>query len=322
MLNKLLENIRGIIGFASLFFFLSAQAGFLPPPSSPFPAAESPFAANSNNVIQRPLAYFTTLVIDGDMDVVVKTGVDRAQITVIGDPADVNHIDISNVKIQQGNDTLTISGGQQWFSKDKPLQVEISTKYLNELYLKNYHGNFQATNLNTPYFNANLDNDGSVLLSGKIGLHNLIVSGSGRTQIHGIDSKSMQVEMKGNPTVDLTGVSSLELLRAEGKGRLRLYWVNSERLMIRQVGQTHVELAGVANFVDLETADHAFFNGRYLRVKNGYVKTLDKSTADIQFLALQSVLASGDSHINFYGKPPFRSNFMAQNGAVLDMEDH
>lgn len=317
MLKKYLAQYLHLIylTLAGLTLSLSAHAGYLPPPASPFPAAQSPFSTNSMNQ-PRQLAYFTHLVISGNIDVNIKTGLRQSQIIVTGDPQDLPHI-----QVKEENDTLII-----WPDSGYPqcgiAHVEIYTQFLNNLVVKNYKGHLQALNLNTPYFNTNLDNDGSILLSGKIGLHRLVAGGKGTTQIHGINSQSVYIVMKDNPTIDLTGVANVKSIKTAGSGNVRLYWVDSDSLTIIENGKTYVDLAGIANKIYLELHDNARFNGRYLRAKDGYVKTFDRSIAEVQFLNAQSVLANEDSTISFYGKPPYKANFMGMNGAVLDMEDH
>lgn len=301
-----------ILGLLTLC--LSAKAGYLPPPGTGF-------YGNGNNVVQKFLGYFTNLEIAGNIDIEIKTGMQQSQLIITGHPQDLAHI-----HVKQENDTVMIwpdSGYPQCGRNPQGrVHIEVYTHFLNNLVLKDYQGRLQANNLNTPYFNADLDNNGTVLLNGKIGLHDLIVSGNGKNLIQNINSQSVNIVMTDNPTVDLSGVANLEMLKAEGAGNLRLYWVDSDRLTIRQNGKTTVELSGIANFVDLELKDKSHFYGQYLRVKDGYIKTWDESTAYIQFLKAQSLLANDDSTISFYGKPPYQVNFMGKNGAALDMTDH
>ncbi len=306
---------RGI--YLLLLSISSVQAGYLPPPS-PFPPAENPFYLNGPVV--RQLGYFTNIVISGNIDVDIKTGVQNSEVVLTGDKETIKQVQIS-----QKNGTLTMGLAPQFFvSYSGPARVhaEILTHYLNNLTLKKYSGHLQAINLNVPYFNANLDHSGTVLLSGKIGLDDLKVSGSGVTKIAGVDSESLSIYMQDKPAVDMTGVANVQLINASGSGRLRLYWVDSSDLSIVQSGKTWVELAGIANHVMIHLKDSAHFDGRYLRTIVGYAKTQDKSVADVQFLRSQAVLANDNSTISFYGQPPYKADFMARNGAVLDMDDH
>lgn len=311
---------KKFLAFASLsFFWVSVvQAGYLPPPGNPFPSAENPY--NPNAPVIKPLGYFTGIVLSGNIDVDIKTDSPYSQIVLTGDPEMVQQ-----VQITEKNDTVTISQAPQWFIANKkgPAKVhaDIYTRYLNDLTLKNYTGHLQAKNLNAPYLNLNLNHSGTVFLSGKLGVNQLSISGNGINQIQGIDSDYLAIQMTGNPSVDLTGVVNVQSINATG-GRLRLYWVDSNTLNVRQSGTSSIELAGVVNHLMLHLRDSAYFNGRYLRTILGYAKTYDKSVADVQFLKSQAVLANDDSTISFFGKPPYKADFMGRNGAVLDMNDH
>lgn len=285
-----------------------AQAGYLPP--------------QQGSEDQRLVGYFTSLVVSGSADIDIRTGSQQSALTLTGDPKDLQHVIVT-----EKNDTLIIrmDEGFPWYTYS-PVHITVSTQFLNNLTTQHYSGHLQASNLNTSYFNAdiNLESTGAVALNGKVGLHHLAISGSGNTQIHGINSQFVEVSMRDNAAADLTGIANLQSLNARGKGSLRLYWVDSDTdtLTIRQHDETYVELAGVAKTLDLKLYDHARFNGRYLRAKHGYIKTYDNSTADIQLLNTRAVVADNNSTINFYGKPPYKSDFMARNGAILDINDH
>jgi hypothetical protein len=71
-----------------------------------------------------------------------------------------------------------------------------------------------------------------------------------------------------------------------------------------------VELWGVAQF-----------KGRYLRAQRSFVKTHDKSVAEISTVNHQSNLATDASDIYYYNIPNTRADFMAYNGSVLDMRE-
>lgn len=310
---------KNLIGCFYFVFFLafSAHAGYLPPPASPFPKAENPFYNDTVNTAlssQRLLNYFTTIRVAGNIDIDIKTGMNQSQIIFTGDPRDIAHIHTTVV-----NDTLTIMPEPKYPYYGK-VHADVYTQFLNGLILRNYPAHLNAINLNSPYINLDLAHSGSVVLSGKIGVNHLDVSSSGTTQIHDVQSNALYIHMKDNPTVDITGVANVRLIEAEGSGNLRLYWVDSDLLTINQRGNTHIQLAGIAKRLEAELWNKAYFNGRYLRVKVSYIKTHDLSIAHIQSLKSRAAVAYDNSTIGFFGKPPFRSDLMANNGAVLDMK--
>ena len=73
--------------------------------------------------------------------------------------------------------------------------------------------------------------------------------------------------------------------------------------------------------MEVELWNHADFNGRYLRASRAFVKTHDNSVAKISAVRRQHTLASDASDIYFYNLPEMRTDFMAYDGAVLDMRD-
>lgn len=320
----MLKNaIKSCLYLGFILFFSAQAAGYLPPDKSPFPTVQSPFShvTQTNTSRQEFVTPFTRLEIDGgpltkQWDVDVKTHEKQSYIIISGDPRDLKHI-----SIESQQDTLYIRTTLD-YPQCGPIHIEIHTQYLNTLKLNGYHGRFQALNLDTHYFNADLDHQGSVVLQGKIDLRHLKVRGSGTTSIHEVNSQSVTIDLDDDAVVDMTGMANLKSVRVNGKGKLRFYWVNSELLKLRLFDQSVVELAGVTDMLYAELRDQAYFNGRYLRAKRGYVKTWDHSVADIQLLKAQAVLAQDESTINYFGNPHYRNNFMGYDGAVLDYNDH
>jgi len=286
---------------------------FLPPPADSL-------SLNIPVKEQRPVAYFTTLKIFGDMNVNLKANQRQPSLLLTGDSRDLAHVKSAVT----ADDTLSIRV-DRGYPKYGQIHADISTEYLNSLILKNFSGRLKSAPLNTPYFNASIDGSGSVSLSGKIGLHRLNLSGSSVTTIEGINSRLLKITMQDNPTAVITGFARLKSLKAEGSGHLKLYWVDSPELHVVQTGKTQVELAGVSDKLYVTLSRQALFNGRYLRAKEGYIKTTDHSIAEVQLLKTQAALARGNSTISYYNYPknsPLKSNFMGNNGAVLDMNDH
>lgn len=300
------------VGMLSFSANASSSAHFYSEPTA-FSTTTSPFYANTTTPHTQVVSPFTTLIVDGNANLDIQTGQSPSSITVNAYQNDLMH-----VHIQEVNDTLKITF-DSGYPRDGLMHIVVSTPFLNKLIVKNSHGQIQGTNLNSSYFDADVQTDNSVRLSGHIGLHHLVVRGNATVQIQDVKSSSLKVWMQDNATVDLTGMANLKSLNASGSGKLRFYWVDSNFLRIRQSGTTQVELAGIAKIVDVELSDQAYFNGRYLRAQKGYAKTFDNSKADVQFLNSQSTLANDNSLISTYGKPSYENNFMGKNGAVLNL---
>jgi hypothetical protein len=82
-----------------------------------------------------------------------------------------------------------------------------------------------------------------------------------------------------------------------------------------------VTTAGAVDVLDAELWDESRFNGRYLRGQRVFVKTHQRSVAEIAAVKRQHSLASDTSDIRFYNLSTMRADFMAFDGAVLDMRD-
>src|SRR5690606_38096143 len=105
--------------------------------------------------------------------------------------------------------------------------------------------------------------------------------GNGLVHISGVSSQNLQVSLQGNPKVQLTGMASLAKLNIDGGGWLSLYWVKSDTLTINAKKTAKIQLAGIVNRLNVELWGNAQFKGRYLRAQRSFVKTHNKSTAEI-----------------------------------------
>lgn len=315
MLRKcVLLNVFSVcVGIMSFAMSASANSHFYSE-STPFVATSSPFEASATTPQMPVMNPFTQLIIDGNVDVDIKTGQAPSSVLVTG----TGENDLMHVHVQESGETLKLKV-DSGYPRNGIMHVVVSTQYLNNLIVKNNQGRINVIGLDSSYFNADIESNTSLILNGTIGLHHLVTKNNASVHIQGINSPSLKVWMQDNSTVDLVGVANLKFLKASGSGKLRMYWVNSGFLKIRQSDSSQVELAGVAKVVDVELTDNAYFNGRYLRVDKGYAKTADNSKADVQFLKSQSTLANDNSIINTFGKPAYENNLMGRNGAVLNM---
>lgn len=279
-----------------------------PPPQSSLPIAPC-------SIIQtRSVMAFNHIVVGGRLDVTLHTGYSKPQVILHGDPRD-----LAQVATVVKNNTLLVSLNAG-YPKFGAVLADIHGRYLNSFV---YHGvgTIKGQRLHTGLLDVSITNIGRTTLAGAINLRRLEVNGSGYTEIVGIKSQNLQLSMSGKPHVKLVGLASLSSLNLIGDGSLGLYWVKSDLLTIRARGKTFIQLAGMANKLDLELWGTARFNGRYLRVKRLFAKTHDKSVAEITALERQHTLATDSSDIRFYEIPDMKADFMAYNGAVLDMRD-
>jgi len=264
-------------------------------------------------VQHRVMPPFTRIKVDGPISVALHTGDARPQVILHGDPRD-----LAAVTTMVVNSMLQINIGKG-YPKFGGIHAEIRGKYLNAFI---YHGvgTITGNNLRSSLLDLSIANEGKTTLQGQMVLRSLEVSGNGYTQISTISSPGLRVRLIGAPRVKLAGVVNLTSLDMDS-GWLSMYWVKSKLLTIRGKGAALIQLAGVVDKLDVELCDKARFNGRYLRSNITFVKTFDQSLAEITTIDKQHTLASGNSDIHFYKIPKMKTDFMAFNGAVLDMRD-
>lgn len=279
----------------------------------PAPQAPLPIAPGCTKQI-RSMPVFNQVLILGRMDVNLHTGYRQPQVVLHGDPRDLAQL---TTLVKDNSLRVSLTPGYPKFGL---VSVDIRGRYLNSLTYAGT-GQIRGAQLNTGLLDVFITNTGQTRLGGHINLRKLDVNGSGYTEISGIKSQNLQISMSGKPHVKLVGTVRLSNLNLNGNGSLGLYWVKSDLLTIRARGKTFIQLGGVANKLDLELWGNSQFNGRYLRVKRLFAKTHDKSIAEISALDRQHTLATDASDIRFYEIPEMKADFMAYNGAVLDMRD-
>ncbi len=271
-----------------------------------------PFMANVKQ--SRAVASFNRVYVDGKIDVTFHTGSSSPHVIVTADPRDLSYV---TTTVYNGSLHVTIGAGYPHFGRVK---IEIYSHYLNDF---EYHGAgiIKAQGLRTSLLDLLLDNQGETKLQGNIGLHQLKVMGSGYTEIRGIQSAGLLINLSGKAKVRLAGVVNISRLDLNKDSWLSLYWVKSRLLTIRARDNSKLQLAGVADKLDVELWGAAQFKGRYLRAERAFVKTHDKSVAEISAVKRQHTLARDASDIQFFNIPVMKADFMANNGAVLDMRD-
>ncbi|CAM2997106.1 TPA: DUF2807 domain-containing protein [Legionella pneumophila] len=278
------------------------------------PPAEVKKQGTSSTRQFRQVSSFNQIVVQGRLNVNLHTGYNKPEVMLRGDPRD-----LVQVRTVVKQNTLYVSLGQG-YPDYGTVTVDIKTKFLNRF---RYEGAGVVTgnNIRTSYLDLYLANEGTTRLAGNIGLQKLEAVGSGVTQINGVSSRNLQIVLKGDPKVLISGFVNLRQLDMYGKGTLSLYWIKSDTLTIRAKKAAKIQLAGIVNRLDVELWDFAQFKGKYLRAQRSFVKTHDKSVAEISAVNHQSSLATDASDIYYYNLSKTRADFMAFNGSVLDMRD-
>lgn len=262
----------------------------------------------------KQVSTFNRVDVQGPININLHTGYKRPQIILKGDEHDLAQIQIV---VTQNTLYLRTKPGYRPFGI---IHADIRSQSLNSLHYVGT-GTITGNRLNSNSLDLILVNPTSTRLSGNIRLRKLNVKGSGVVQINGISSPYLSVDLKGNSRVQLTGTANVGRIKLDGNAWLNLYWIKSNNLTIRGKKGAKIQLAGAVNVLDLELWGTTHFKGRFLRAQRSFVKTHGHSVAEISAVKHQSSLATDASDILYYNLPQTRADFMAFNGAVLDMRD-
>lgn len=260
------------------------------------------------------VAPFSQIYIQGSIDVVLHTGALHPQIILRGDARD-----LSDVIWSVNNGILRVHLGKG-FPKYGRIQVELCTTTLSSFVYQGA-GTITGKNINSNGLDVKIDNKGKAFLDGHIVLRTLAIKGTGFTQINGIVSRQIPIKIAGSQRVQLSGVANMTTVELKDTAWFSLYWVKSDVLVVRAKESAFIQLAGIAKMLDVELWGRARFNGRYLRATRSFVKTHGHAEADIAIVKRQHTLATDASNIYFYNLPEMKADFMAINGAVLDMRE-
>jgi hypothetical protein len=275
---------------------------------------------SSRPVVMRPIqqypqvSEFTRVSVAGRMNVNLHTGYSHPQVILHGDPRDLAYV---QTKVSNGGLYVILGSG---YPQHGNVSVDIKGHYLNAF---SYHGAgiVKGMSLTTGLMDVDIENQGNTTLQGQVGLHKLTVKGSGSTEIIGLHSSYLQLNLAGKPTVRLSGLANIADLKMADSAKLSLYWVKSTNLMIRATDRADIQLAGKVGRLQVELWGQSHFNGRYLRAEEAFIKTHGLSIAEIASVDHQHTLASDRSDIRFYNLPTTETDFMIKQGAVLDMRE-
>lgn len=277
--------------------------------------APEPISNSGHSTSQyRQVTPFTEVDVQGRVNINLHTGYKRPQVILRGDPRD-----LAQVKTVVNLSTLYLVLGKG-VPRYGAVDADIRTTTLDRVRYVGA-GTIRGSQLNTRFLDLELNNPGMTKLGGHVGLSTLDISGGGLVQIDGAYSHALKIHFKGDPKVQLNGVVNLTKLNLDGAGWLSLYWINSDNLIIRAKKSARIQLAGAVNRLDVELWGTANFKGRYLRAQRSFVKTHDKSAAEISSVNHQSSLSTDASDIYYYNLPTTRADFMAYNGSTLDMRE-
>lgn len=294
-----------------LIVFLLTACGHHAPKNQPLPPSTK--ALKTKQI--RRVSAFNQVNVQGQINVSLHTGYKEPQVILSGDARD-----LATVKVEVLQNTVYLAIAGKGYPLHGPIYAEIRGRFLNRL-MADGTPIITGDQIRTSLLDVYLVNTENVRLGGSIGLRVLDIKGKGLTQISGISSQNLQLHLQGSPKVQLSGVVNLANLTMQGNAWLSLYWVKTDTLTVRAKQKTTIQLAGAVNRLDVELWGNARFKGRYLRAQRSFVKTHDRSVAEISVAKHQSNFATDASDIYYFNLPTTRADFMAFDGSVLDMRE-
>ncbi|MDP3562475.1 MAG: DUF2807 domain-containing protein [Legionellaceae bacterium] len=309
--------LNRVITLLVLSTFLMSCARFHHQPARPFHFlhSKSTHAPGNTPINQNVIVTsFNQVKIKGNFEVNLHTNSRQPTVIFHGDPRDLAH-----VKWFVTHNELMIEAEKD-YPKYGHVYIDISSRYLRSFVYQG-SGAIAGQYLYSKSLDLYIKNNGNTTLDGQLVLHRAAFGGKGYTKIKGIQTSAMQLSLSDNAHVQLSGVADVSTINMKGHSWLSLYWVKGNMLKLRLKESARVQLAGTVGFFDAALRDDARFNGRYLRARRAFVKTEDRSEADINVVEAQHTLATGTSNIYFYDLPDMKADFMAENGSVLDLRE-
>lgn len=260
-----------------------------------------------------PIPNFTVVDVTGNINVSLHTGYAKSTVILTGDPED-----LQDIRVRVSRRGVLFIKKQAGAPHHGPISAEIRSRYLNGFAYVG-KGSIRGDHLRANLERLVINNEGPTELKGTIRLSYLEAQGSGYIQVSGVTSPDLRVKLSNNSKVKLTGDAALKCLDADDNSWFSLSWVKTPTLIVRTSGKAYVQLAGIVNKFDVDLRDFSQLNARYLRARRAFVKTHDNSVAKIATTHHQHLLATDASDIRQYNLPEMKTDFMAFDGAILDM---
>ncbi|HVT62634.1 MAG TPA: DUF2807 domain-containing protein [Legionellaceae bacterium] len=256
---------------------------------------------------------FNRIVASGHINLQIHTGARRPWITIHGDKRDT-----AVVHWTVKDHTMYIDLGKG-YPKYGAVDVSLGSRYLLSL---QYRGKGLVTGkrLLSKQLDLLIWNAHKTDLEGQMNLRHIVLGSSGTVHLKSGQSRAVELILKNKVRAQIEGISNVQKVTMSDQSWLSVFWVKSQGLRMYLKDQAQAQMAGIANKLYLQLQDHARFNGRYLRATEAFVKTYDDSEANIAVVKTQHTLASDKSNIYFYDSPRYKTDFMAKNGSVLEMQ--
>jgi hypothetical protein len=162
-------------------------------------------------------------------------------------------------------------------------------------------------------------NTGSVNLAGSIGIHDIKNTQGGTVRIVGAHSNNLTINNEGKSLTALTGNVNLKNVTAKDQSIVFIHGVNAGYINVSETDNAYVDLTGRTVNLNIETADTAQFEGRYLFTRHLYVKATGSSHVNARASDKAFIYASGNSSVYFFGPASIMSANTYGNAAVFPL---
>lgn len=173
---------------------------------------------------------------------------------------------------------------------------------------------------NTSMLDIKTTGAGCVKVSGNIALRTITHGNkaSGDISIIGANGNcETRIYAQGRGKISINGRVNIREVRASGHTCVYAYPVNSGGLYVYTYDSAKVGLAGSSINLFVDTSGSSIFYGRYLCVRDAYVRAHDWSHVNVTASNKVFAAATQNSSVYFFGSPSIMSQFVSANGVVI-----
>jgi hypothetical protein len=126
-------------------------------------------------------------------------------------------------------------------------------------------------------------------------------------------------EFLSNSTVVLNGHVAIDHLLAGSNSYVVAYWIESCESYIKARGNATITLGGKVDTLVIDVWDNAQVDACQVWARRAFVKTFNRSRADIRVFESMNIVASDCSNVYYYQDPCFQAPLLQGAGSVIKM---
>jgi len=193
------------------------------------------------------------------------------------------------------------SGSIFLVSKSLPLKEVVNTG----------SGTVTIIGVESPHVNLNVQGNGDVNLSGRVGVELINHNGAGCINIIGADSNGLCIYAYGSGLTTVAGIVKLKEVTACNSARVFVNCVNGGEMHIQERNDAVVGVSGSTHILNVDLGDRACFEGGRLHAVEAYIHTQNNAYANIATERKIFADAKEQSRIYYFG--PTNISVFAEN---------